>query len=1553
MTLPGATLDPYASALSRVTDPFARGAATQALAVGAAADGLSQVEGYSFGLFQTQYGVPAADLAVSYVVTLLAAVGDEPATVDIAYADDSGNGSVRVVVPGGTLPGRSFALPLPRGRGTAILQSLQETPAPAAGVPSGPDKWTLTALLGNTARLLSVLLGERQSVAAIARDVLAQRHLMTARGGSLDLIGAALNVPRLLPAPYRLDFDDSVLALYHFDDDIAPVLDATQQHPAVSHGALRGVAGRIGSAVQIIAAGGVTIPDAPEFVIEPGGSFTIEMFADLPDLAGGVTAALAAKRSYVGRSDGAGWALIAEGTDAGSALLRFSLTDRTGTLVEAVAPAPIAVAGWFHIAGVLDGAGSVVKLFLNGAVAASASITALSGIENCADIGLGADRTGNATMSGLLDEVRLSSVARTDFSAVIGGQPYEADAATLALYHFDETDDWIDEDRGAHYALNHSALRGVPGRFAAGVRFSGDPLPAPHCPSELQFQQQLRGGLWDRTRGGAQVSFGPYARYGYRQGAIMVPGLDGATPAPVSVNDDPAIDEHARGLVTTACYGFIPDDLDATIASFTAAGRSVQEAIDYFGDWHGEPESFFAEAYQAHGITAPHQSCLPTAAVSSWVQIPGAPEFALDRHTGFTIEAIIKPDPLLDAYPRAIAASRSSGLRDGEPNADEAGWALTLGSYGGIPNSLRWTVGDRAGHLAVVLAGTNLADNAFHHVAGVIDRDAGTALLFVDGAEVGRAAIDALGIATTAGDIIIGNDPDQDAPYSGLIDEVRLSRAVRRRFNPVLGEGDERYRQRLAIFAPYRLPSSATLHRGIAALSLPAQPAGTDTVAQATQLLLSGSDSGTPGQIDFIELDSTRFCASRALRAMPARLLPGQSIAADGTMPADEVAATGVYTFHTEVLIRIDDTAGLAFADETARWMILRAARGLAALVARLQALQSTAVITVTAALDASLSPLHAQGRSLDLTLSSAPASIDLGLLGALAHEIGVDYVAYLPGNGSESFLRLSFAGGDDLDLEMPDVVAPDAATTIGVARPPLAAPASLVFRVLRCGSGNGTLSADPEGGAASRLFTGTNLGQVTIVAEYPLADGTFLSGAKTVSIAPDMLGACAIIAGDGTENISEVAASGPPDGDFREAYLDSANDSGIDFASETARQMQLPLEQALQRLAALAAAEPQSPRVTVLAAYDPTAANLQSVGRGLIAAPSDAAQLTAGRLGALAYRAGFAYVEMRRYPPSVYASVAAGQRFAIVRSPISRLWPNARISGLGELMATEFAAAGPPDPDFTVAMLQVYTAPGISFDAGVSNQVQAPLASVLTGLVAVLASAGATGDVGIAAGFDPAASDLTSVGRSVLMRHPTVTADRLAGYALAAGFAFVQHRANAPGGAAVYAASYPASGPPPNIFSDDELALGALTELAVRPELAVDGSFDWCLAPCCGAAGTLGTALPDPGSRPNSVRKIFRATASGTITVDAGFSLGDAAEPYQFVLVPVPGEGAEPQLSKDQYNDLLNFVDAYRPVGIEVVTRGIRRFVRGFRRPPDWAQLPTAATFPRYRPNR
>ena len=243
--------------------------------------------------------------------------------------------------------------------------------------------------------------------------------------------------------------------------------------------------------------------------------------------------------------------------------------------------------------------------------------------------------------------------------------------------------------------------------------------------------------------------------------------------------------------------------------------------------------------------------------------IPGTAEFAFDAATSFTVEAFIRPDAIDDDYPKAILASRSTALSAGNSDSNEAGWALCLGRYHSIPNNLGWVLGDATGLLLSVYADIDLgADGAFHHVAGVVDRDVGVARLYVDGVEVRQMPLGKLGATATGGPITMGNSPQLNAPYAGLLDEVRISRVARQRYQPVLGESDARYRQRLAIYQPWRLPVAPEIRRVVQALTL-SDPSQADVVG-----LLLGSEPLSPQlvQLDVDETDSTRHFASQWFR---------------------------------------------------------------------------------------------------------------------------------------------------------------------------------------------------------------------------------------------------------------------------------------------------------------------------------------------------------------------------------------------------------------------------------------------------------------------------------------------------------------------------------------------------------------------------------------------------------------------------------------------------------------------------------------------------------------
>ena len=1575
--------EPFATALRYATAPYAQGVATQALTLGPAAAGVSAVAPYDFSAFQSRYGVQTAALDVSYVLTLGADQASSPALVTIGWVGRLGQGVSQLLVPAGALAGESFGLPGLPSDPSLALTSLTEEPPPADGASSGPGKWTLTALMGNGARLLWALTGEAQTVAVTARDVAAQRHIATARGGSLDYIGAGLGVPRLLAAPYRLDYDTDTVALYHLDDLTAPVLDAAHDNPGVSVGATRGVTGRFGGAAQITASGAITVPDAVAFAVDPAVGFTVEMFANLAAAPAATdTVAFAQKRPRFGQSDSPGWALALEPAGAGQALA-FTLTDTAGVVVRAAAAATLPVGSWFHVAGVIDPAAGQARVLLDGAAVASAPLGALATVDTGADVGLGGDSFGAPHLNGAINEVRFSSVARTDFSTVLGAspEPYGVDAATIALYHLDETADWIDEDRGVHFARNRGATRGAKARFAEGLAFPGDALPRARCPSEQDFQLKLSAGAWNQSAASALVTAGPYARFGYRQGAISEPGLDGALH-PVLVNyQSPG---PTQGQVTTACYGFAPLDPASaatpasTIAAFQGFGRTAQEAIDYFGEWFGLPASFFATAYQASKINATYEPCTMANAGPTSVLIPASPQFAFGANDSFTVEAFIKADAVGADYARAVIASRSQGLRIGEPPGAETGWALTLGPYRSIADNLRWSIGDAGGTMVTVDANASLADGVFHHVAGVVDRDLGAALLYVDGAEMGQTPLGRLAAGGAAAPITIGNSPALTAPYAGLIDEVRISSGARRSFAPVLGESDDRFRQRLAIFKPWRLPNVPTIRGAVQALTL-----SDPTQADVTGLLLGqGEPPAGLVQFDVDDTDSTRFCASRWLRVIPPTLCAGHSIAADGTLDGPEPAASGAALAPTAPQLVQAHGANFNFAAGSSSGLALAAARLLERIAARLAAVSSASALTVQVA--AYPPPLPGEtppatnddlGLAFALTLAPAGPGFHLGKLGALAFEAGAPYALHQAPSGGTPSLRIvatpgdaldlepaSFGGGQNpgLDLSGRQIVILGQTATIGIARPLLAftgsSAAQVDWSLLPAGPAAGTLG--PGASAGSVVLTGTGMGVATLQARCTLADGaTVLTGSINLVIAPQSLDGSDSLGGDGTPGATEASQSGGRDPDFRINYLVADSDAAVDYATPAARRMQLPLANALHNLATLAAREPGAPRVAVLAAYDPTKGNLQSVGRGLVVAPSGAG-LTAGRLAALAFLAGFSYIERRRYPASVYLSVPAGQRFEIVAGPLRRLWPNGRISGRGAYMATEFEAAGPPDNPFNPAILQPFADPRVTFAAGVSNNVQPVLATALAALLAAISADGAAGTLQVIGGFVNGDPTLLGVGRAVLARHSVVTPDRLVGYALQAGFGLVDHAATTPGGAAVYMAAYPSAGPPPNLLNNadpnaayHEVGLCDLVQLSVQPQLPIAGRLDWSAQAVCPAAAGLSTALPDPSDAPGMTEQVFQATAAGAVAAVSTFSLNDFSDPYQFTITPLAGPGgAPPRLSKDQYDDLLNFLDTCHPLGVAGLTRQLRGYVHGFQRPARWDRLPTSQTYPRYR---
>src|SRR5262249_40999043 len=126
----------------------------------------------------------------------------------------------------------------------------------------------------------------------------------------------------------------------------------------------------------------------------------------------------------------------------------------------------------------------------------------------------------------------------------------------------------------------------------------------------------------------------------------------------------------------------------------------------------------------------------------------------------------------------------------------------------------------------------------FVHAAAVIDRTAQEARLYIDGRLRAATSIADVGALTNGDPVRIGKAAN--APFKGVVDEVRLSRAARSSFNPVLGESDDSYKARLQIFERWTLPTPAGV---LDALNRVAGPVGGDD----TPFLVEDADSPTAG----------------------------------------------------------------------------------------------------------------------------------------------------------------------------------------------------------------------------------------------------------------------------------------------------------------------------------------------------------------------------------------------------------------------------------------------------------------------------------------------------------------------------------------------------------------------------------------------------------------------------------------------------------------------------------------------------------------------------------
>lgn len=595
----------------------------------------------------------------------------------------------------------------------------------------------------------------------------------------------------------------------------------------------------------------------------------------------------------------------------------------------------------------------------------------------------------------------------------------------------------------------------------------------------------------------------------------------------------------------------------------------------------------------------------------SQVTVAAHTAFAIPASRGFTVDFFVRPDA---ASTLGTAVFRGAGSHR---------WSVEIGDLGlGGRNSVRAAVTDGT-ESVVVAAAVDLPPDRFSHVAAVLARDGASARLavVVDGVE--RASTTGpLGAVTGGGAIRLGPGP---TGFLGTLDEVRFSSVPRTHFHPALGESDDSYRKRLALFRRWELPT----------------PAGLQAVVNRLVPVLNGV--ADPFIVD--DTDGAARTGGVVLRVWPRILAPMESIDGDGRRgvreqelwpPVDGAAAEALLGRCTDPRITfappvVDPQRPPGLPDPDPRRMRPLAAAALSRL-ADLLAAQGLAGLTVLSGWDAAAPDAHADGRAVVLT---APV-IGPGRLAALAHKAGFDLVEHRPRGlvhaavAPGRALLLGPSGSGELLLAglSPRV---EAATAV-VIESSLGAPqfdgavlppdTQVRFFLLSPPPGT-TLDQAPEAHAAT--LTAAAPGPLALSADV-VHGGRTTTVTVTLQVLPAPLADGASIAGDGTPGVGEGAA-GAPQPDFDPAYLGTITDPRVDLGpspddARADRGLILGLIALLDDLEAAG----QAGTLEVVSAFQPAAppGDLAGEGRRLVLQHT---VLGADRLAVAAHGAGFAYV--------------------------------------------------------------------------------------------------------------------------------------------------------------------------------------------------------------------------------------------------------------------------------------------------------------------------------------
>jgi concanavalin A-like lectin/glucanase superfamily protein len=402
----------------RLTLPYRRGAEFVAIPLAADAAGATPFAPYDFAEYRARWGQDPT--APFYVITPRTDVTGDDLILKIAYTF-GGVQTATLTIPRATRAGTGFPIPLPSGA-NAMLRLNSLTVAPLLGI-AGRDAWDVVALLGTIAKLVWVLGAEKDALARVRQDVRNARFVKSAFAAALDALGKDMRVPRFPPRPYSID--DATIALWHLDEFISagPVVDqATQAHPGTVVGAIAGASGKYGTGFAFVASGSaITIAPSTDFNIATNDDATIEAFVttDIPSDA--MPRAIVVRRAAetIAGSNTPGWSLCVVNARGFNANILFALCDGARE-VRLFADLSVADGRFHHVAGIIDRTCKRARLFVDGVQRATAPIDALGAIAPPDGVRFGSTAAATNNLSGTVDEVRISRVARATFHPALG-----------------------------------------------------------------------------------------------------------------------------------------------------------------------------------------------------------------------------------------------------------------------------------------------------------------------------------------------------------------------------------------------------------------------------------------------------------------------------------------------------------------------------------------------------------------------------------------------------------------------------------------------------------------------------------------------------------------------------------------------------------------------------------------------------------------------------------------------------------------------------------------------------------------------------------------------------------------------------------------------------------------------------------------------------------------------------------------------------------------------------------------------------------------------------